>query len=60
MKLVISAGPTSETVLVMYSRNDKVVFCEEYNHEARLVDVMRDVRATLSARGLTESNPLFT
>ena len=45
MRLTLSAGPTSETIIAMASVGDKVVWLEEYSPETPLSDVIRDYHA---------------
>ena len=51
MKLTFSAGPTSETILVMCHPEGFGLFAEEYPPETPIKDVMLDVRTFLSTGG---------
>ena len=48
MKLTLSAGPTSETILVMCHPEGHGLYAQEYPPETPLKDVMLDVRVFLS------------
>jgi len=51
MKLTLSAGPTSETILVMCHPEGFPLYAQEYAPETPIKDVMLDVRTFLSTGG---------